>query len=182
MSDTALRSDSYRGYVTVAEAAPRPMVQLRGDFAEESLRDAVRLTMNSEFPEPLTILRGDRGQVAWMSPDELLLMPESAQDALQSLGDKLGDRHHLALDVSDMRSEMVLHGTAVRDVLAKACPVDFGTLQPGQFRRTRMSQAAVALWLDDEETAHVLCFRSVARYVFDVLASGARKGGEVGVF
>ncbi len=57
-----------------------------------------------------------------------------------------------------------------------------GAFEPGAFRRTRLAQIAAAIWLTGPETAHVLCFRSVARYAFDVLAAGAREGGEVGVF
>ncbi|QFU08463.1 Sarcosine oxidase, gamma subunit family [Rhodobacteraceae bacterium THAF1] len=182
MSDTALQGAVYRGYVHVSEAKPRPMVSLKGDLSDESLRDAVRLTMNSDFPEALSVIGGDKGQVAWMAPDELLLFPESAAEALSSIQHKLGDAHVLALDVSDMRTEIVLKGAGAREVLAKASPVDFGALPPGTIRRTRIAQVPAAIWLADAETAHVICFRSVARYVFDVMAMGARKGGEIGVF
>ena len=182
MFDTALQGASFDGYVTVSEVPPRPMVMLKGDLSDEALRDAVRRTMNSEFPEPLAILRGDGGQLAWMAPDELLLMPENAPDTVAALSEALGDRHALVLDISDMRTELVLEGKGAREVLAKASPVDFVALEPGTIRRTRIAQVAAALWLEDDATARVICFRSVAHYVYGVLSSGAKKGGEIGVF
>ena len=185
MSDvqTALRGAESAGYVTVREAPPRDMVQLRGDFGNAAFADAVRLSIGGEFPDPLTMARGDHGAVAWMSPDELLLFPEgSAAEAASRFGERLDGHHHLALDVSDMRAEILLEGEAVREVLAKVVPLDVAALEPGAVRRTRLSQVPAAVWLADERTAHVICFRSVARYVFDVLAISARKGGEVGLF
>jgi sarcosine oxidase subunit gamma len=49
------------------------------------------------------------------------------------------------------------------------------------FRRTRMAQVPAALWLADPETFQVICFRSHARYVFDLLCVAAQEGSEVGV-
>jgi sarcosine oxidase subunit gamma len=55
-----------------------------------------------------------------------------------------------------------------------------GALEPGERRRTRLQQAAGAIWLESNTEARVICFRSVARYVFDLLAISARDGGAVG--
>ncbi|WP_245897478.1 sarcosine oxidase subunit gamma [Palleronia abyssalis] len=181
---TALQGDSFAGYVTVSEDEPRGMIQLRGDLDSSSLRDALQAAIGCGVPDPLAIATGDRGAVAWMSPDELLLLtsPDAAAGTLSQLSEALGDAHHLALDVSDMRAAIRLEGAGVREVLAKVTPIDMATMTPGTFRRTRLSQIPAAVWLSDERTAHVLCFRSVGRYAFDVLAISSRKGGEVGAF
>jgi len=56
------------------------------------------------------------------------------------------------------------------------------SFKPGMFRRTRMAQAAVAFWMVDQETFQVVCFRSNAKYVFDLLKVAAQNGSEVGFF
>jgi len=52
---------------------------------------------------------------------------------------------------------------------------------PGMVRRTRMAQIATAFWLDDTGTFHLICFRSVSDYAFNILKTAARPGGEVGI-
>lgn len=183
---TALRGDSFAGYVSISEDTPRAMVQLKGDLAADALAAAVGELTGADLPGPLAMTTGARGQVAWMAPDELLLLLPAGQgpDAAARLGEALGDTPHLALDVSDMRAAIRLEGAGLREVLAKAVPIDMAPcrFEPGAFRRTRLAQVPAAVWMSGPDTAHVICFRSVARYVFDVLAAGAQEGGEVGVF
>ena len=59
------------------------------------------------------------------------------------------------------------------EVLQKLSPVDFETLAPGELRRSRTAQVAAAMWKQDQGFT-VVCFRSVARYVFDLLANASR--------
>jgi sarcosine oxidase, subunit gamma len=49
----------------------------------------------------------------------------------------------------------------------------------GQIRRTRLAQVAAAFWIRDNETAEIVCFRSVAEYVFGILQISARPGSRV---
>ena len=70
----------------------------------------------------------------------------------------------------------------MRDVIAKLAPVD---MHPGQFngtmfRRTRFAQVPAAFWMPDAQTVRIVCFRSVARYMFDLLRIAAQPGSEVG--
>ena len=186
MSDlrTALQGARSDGYVLVSEAQSSGMIQLRADLGHDAVSEAVRRTTGAAIPQPLGLTRGEWAAVLWMSPDELLIRvpPEAVPKALADLEEGLRDHHHLTLDVSAMRSEIRLEGAAVREVLAKVVPLDMAGLAPGTVRGTRLAQVAAAVWLDDDETAHVLCFRSVATYVFDVLSVSARKGGEIGAF
>ncbi|SFH33102.1 sarcosine oxidase subunit gamma [Palleronia marisminoris] len=186
MSDlqSALQGARFDGYVSVFEAQPAGMIQLRADLAEDAVAHAVHRATGATIPQPLGLSTGDRGEALWMAPDELLLrvLTDAIPELLADVQDDLRDHHHLALDVSAMRTEIRVEGAAVREVLAKVTPVDMETLKPGTVRRTRLAQVAAAIWLSNDETAHVLCFRSVATYVFDVLSVSARKGGEVGAF
>lgn len=50
------------------------------------------------------------------------------------------------------------------------------------FRRTRLAQVPAALRMVDDETFEVICFRSVAQYVFDLLKVAGQPGSEVGFF
>jgi sarcosine oxidase subunit gamma len=50
------------------------------------------------------------------------------------------------------------------------------------FRRTRMGQVPAAFWLRDDGAFEVICFRSVARYMFDQLCVAAQPGSAVGHF
>ena len=50
------------------------------------------------------------------------------------------------------------------------------------FRRTRMAQVPAAFWLDEAGNFHLICFRSVADYAFELLKVSAQPGGEVGLY
>ncbi len=183
----ALGGVRYDGIAMIEEAGPRGMVTLRGDLDAPAFQKVAIGVAGVAFPARRAIvLDGDRG-LAWMSPDELLLMMpyEAAGDAVAALGERLGDAHHLAVDVSDARAVFrVSGGAAAREVLAKLCPVDLSpaAFEPGQIRRTRAAQVPVAFWMADDDSFDLVCFRSVARYVFDLLSTAAAPGGTVGYF
>ncbi|WP_226780643.1 sarcosine oxidase subunit gamma [Oceaniglobus trochenteri] len=188
MSDpvTPLNGASFQGFVTVTETAPQGMITLRGDLAAAALRDAVLAVAGADLPDMgRIVINGSRG-CAWMSPDEaLLLLPRAdVPDALAQLATALEGSHHLAVDVSDARAMFRLEGAGLRDVLAKLTPADVSPagLAPFTLRRSRLAQVAAAFWLTDQQAAHVICFRSVAQYVFDLLSTSARKGSEPELF
>ena len=60
-------------------------------------------------------------------------------------------------------------------------PVDFAEFEAGDFRRSRLSQVAAAVWKTQNGDFELVCFRSVAQYVFDVLTTASVAGSEVGV-
>ena len=68
--------------------------------------------------------------------------------------------------------------------MAKLAPVDLSpdAFKLGMFRRTRMAQVAAAFWMVDDTTFQIVCFRSNAQYVLDLLKVAAQKGSEVGFF
>ncbi len=183
---SALGGAIARGYVTVREDDPRDMVQVKADLSADVVRSALREAAGLDMPDRLRISVGDRGAAAWMAPDEvLLLLPTgSARRAVETFAEAMGRAHHLVLDLSDLRAGIRLEGDLVREVLAKVTPADMAPdrFEPGHFRRTRLAQVPAAIWLSDEAIAHILCFRSVARYVFNVMTMVAQVGGEVDVF
>ena len=68
--------------------------------------------------------------------------------------------------------------------MAKLAPVDVSpnAFLAGTFRRTRMAQVPAAFWMQDEGTFEVICFRSNAQYMFDLLKVAAQPGSGVDYF
>ncbi|MEM9851402.1 MAG: sarcosine oxidase subunit gamma family protein [Pseudomonadota bacterium] len=171
---------SFDGAVTVADAGVRGMVTLRADLTDAAVAQAVKAATGLPMPALRRIeTAGDRA-VAWMSPDEAMVFcPYGDAPALaDTLTDALGDTHSLVANVSDARAVFRLTREGVRQVLAKGTPADVSVaaLPAGEMRRTRLGQVAVAFWLDDEETAHLVCFRSVGRFVWAWLQTASAPG------
>lgn len=180
---SALGGLVHDGYVRVAEVGPQGMIVLRskGDGVAEALAG-----LGLPVPEVRRIVAAGDRAVAWMSPDEMLVMlpyGEVAQ-AVAALSAALAGKHHLVADVSDARAVFTITGDGAREVLAKCCPVDLApeVFGPGEVRRTRAAQVAAAVWMSEDDRFTLVCFRSVARYVFDLLSTLARPGAEVGLF
>lgn len=159
------------------------MVSLRGDLASPTLRAAVA-AVAGEVPDVGRLTGSAERGVAWMSPDELLLLLPRGDvpDALASLGRALAGEHHLALDVSDLRATIRLDGAGWRETLGKLTPADLhpDAFGPGILRRSHLGQVAAAFWAEGEG-ARVLCFRSVADYALALLRRSAADG-PVGYF
>ena len=177
-AESALPGAVFEGLVRIEEAGLRGMVTLRADLAEAKVRKAVKAAVGVDLPATRrAVFDGGRGAL-WMSPDELLLlMPHGdAPAALAALSKALGGVHHLAVEVSDARAVFRLTGDldVVREVLAKLTPADLspGAFAEGEVRRTRLGQVAAAFWIE-EDGVTVVAFRSVARYVFDLLSNAA---------
>ena len=182
---SALDGANYDGFAQVQEMGVQGMITLRGDLAEAKLRKAAEKATGCKMPEQNRINAKGRSGIAWMSPDELLLLlPYSEVDThLAAIEKSLTGEPALAVNVSDARALFEVSGGAqVREVIAKLAPVDMSTFAPGMFRRTRIAQVPAAFWMPQEGVFRVVCFRSVAQYVFDVLCVAAQPGSEVGVF
>ena len=183
---SALNGLSSSGAVTVTELGLRGMITLRGDLADTDVKNAATGVSGVDFPGQRAVhTNGDRG-LAWMSPDELLvLVPHSeAEAATATITDALAGQHALVVNVSDARAMFRLTGPGVREVIAKGAPVDMSpdVFQSGQIRRTRIGQLAAAFWINDDDSLDVICFRSVAGYLFDWLTMAAKDGSLPGFF
>ncbi|WP_308430844.1 sarcosine oxidase subunit gamma [Allgaiera indica] len=162
------------------------MLTLRGNFASQVFVNAVKTSVGVAMPKVRAIVtEGDRS-LAWMSPDEvLLILPHAELAAVRTrLTEALAGEHALVVDVSDARAVLTVSGAGAREVLAKLCPVDLApdAFGPGEMRRTRAAQVAAAIWMSGEEEFTLIAFRSVAGYVMGLLTAAAAPGGEVGVF
>lgn len=188
MSDMqlALGGASFDGLVRVEETAGQGMIIVRGDLTDKTIVAAVQEVFGVTLPgQRGTAFEGAQGAL-WMSPDEaLLLCPhEEARRRADELAARLREAHALVLDVSDARAMFRLDGPLLREVIAKLAPVDMspGAFGPGQIRRTRLAQVAVAFWMADASSARLICFRSVASYVFGLLSHAAKADSAVNHF
>lgn len=185
---SALPGAGFTGVVRIEDAGLRGMVTIRCDLADTAVTEVIGEAAGMPVPGKRRIESGEGGALIWMSPDELLMLcpHDEAEARTTALAAALAGRHHLVVNVSDARAVFRIAGEdrPVREVLAKLAPADLrpSALPHGEVRRTRLAQVPAAFWLDGEDGATVICFRSVARYVFDLLCHAAAPGSEVGHF
>lgn len=183
---SALNQARFDGLTEVRECGLQGMITLRGDLSVRVLKTGATTAGGARMPGPgMANIKGGSG-LAWMSPDEVLVLCpyEEVSERLGALNTRLGGNFALAINVSDARAVFCVSGAGAREVLAKLCPVDLSpaAFKPGMFRRTRMAQVPAAFWMDDDQTARIICFRSVADYVFGLLRTAAANGSGVGYF
>ncbi|MDQ7070477.1 MAG: sarcosine oxidase subunit gamma family protein [Rhodobacterales bacterium] len=183
---SALEGAEFNGFAEVREIGLQGMITLRGDLGSKAMAGAVKSATGLKLPELRRIEQAEGQAVAWMSPDELLVMVpyEDVQKTLVALDKALKGTHYMAVDVSDARAVFQVTGPAAGDVIAKLAPIDMGALATGEIRRSRLAQIPAAFWLVGDDTVsgtvQVVCFRSVAQYGFDLLKTAAENGTEVG--
>ena len=177
---SALQGATFTGFATVRESGPVGMITLRAKPDATGLQAAIKACTGTEIPVSRQILHNADRAAGWMSPDEyLLILPYGETDAaLSAIAHHMQGAHHLAVPVSDARALFRVEGAKADQVLAKLAPVDLAALPAGELRRSRTAQVAAAFWREGDGFT-LVCFRSVARYVFDVLASSARQGSEL---
>ncbi|MCL6284792.1 sarcosine oxidase subunit gamma [Ruegeria sp. 2012CJ41-6] len=182
---SALNGARYDGIATIEELGLQGMITLRGDLDEKGLAKAAAAATDQQMPGPRKAHVTDDSGLCWMSPDEVLVLVPYAEveDKLAGMVKALGNSHALAVNVSDARAVFRVSGTHAREVVAKLAPVDLsdGAFKPGDFRRTRLAQVAAAFWMEEDGAFRIVCFRSVADYVFKLLKVAAQPGSEVGV-
>lgn len=156
------------------------MVTLRGDLAAPAIAEAVSAITGCAIPPARRVIFAGTNAVAWMSPDELLLLLAAGTGAatVEALGETLHGNHHLVVDVSDARAVFRIAGPGARSVLASGAPIDLtpASFGSGDLRRTRLGQLAAAFWMPEPDVFDLVCFRSVAGFVADWLDIAARPG------
>ena len=174
---------SYSGYVKVSEKTAVGMLTVRGDFRSSKFKTFFTKAVGTKLPKEREVILA-RNNVAWMSPDELLILCDygDVSNLIQNLQIELKGQHHMLVNVSDARALFEVSGSGIREVIAKLAPVNIATLEIGEIRRTRFSQIAAAFWLTSETSLSIICFSSVADYMFDLLKISSMPNSKVGDF
>ncbi len=195
-ADLALAKTAMAGLAGATDLAARleeaplsGMVTLKADLADPAVGAAVQAALGVAAPAPRKATFGEDPERAalWMAPDELMLLCAYAEAATVAarLEEALGEAPRLVEVASDARARFRLTGPGAREVLAKGAPVDLhaAVFGPGDLRRTRLAQVAVAFWQTDAqpERFELVCFRSYAPYVWRWLKESAEPGALPGV-
>ena len=177
---SALNGRTAEGFVRVAEMGLVGMVTIRADLGGKALARALRAE-GLPLPAARRIETAGARAVAWMSPDELLVICPHAEapGLVARLDAALAGDFALIVDVSDARAVFSVAGAQADQVLMKLCPADMASLPQGEMRRSRVAQVAAAFWRAGPEEIRLICFRSVAAYVFGLLEVSARPGSEL---
>jgi len=183
---SALQGVEFKGFARVSDMGPQGMITLRGDLSAKAFQAGVTKVSGTNFPKQGGIAEKGERALAWMSPDELLLLCPYGEvsTTIGALTEALDGAHHLIANVSDARARISVTNGHAREVLAKLTPANLSpdAFGPGLFRRSRLAQVPAAFWIDGDDNFHVICFRSVAQYVFDILKTAAMPGSEVEYF
>ncbi|MEL0032126.1 MAG: sarcosine oxidase subunit gamma family protein [Paracoccaceae bacterium] len=185
MSDTSKKEfkRSFSGYVEICEKMPTGMITVRGDLNSRKLKSAFSKVVGATLPKERKVTLAENS-IAWMSPDELLIICgyDNVSDLMKKLQKELDGQHHMLVNVSDARAVFEVSGAAMVEIIAKLAPVNVKTLEIGEIRRTHISQVAAAFWLTSEQSMKLICFSSVADYMFDLLKTSAVVSSKVGEF
>ena len=175
-----LNGATSKGAVKITEAVLRGMITLRGNLSSPQLKAAVSAAVGLDIPAQRKVNHGPKGGVAWMSPDELLLLVDydKADAVTAEISTALAGEHHMVVNVSDARAVFLIEGQGAREVLAKGAPVDLSSeaFGAGDLRRSRIGQLAAAFWMIEDEVFELVCFRSVGAFMFDWLSNAAKEG------
>ena len=176
-----LGGQSSSGFATVADAGLTGMITLRGTLASPAMAAAVKAATGCDMPARRRIVLSGAKGVAWMSPDELLVLVPYAEAAatVAALSQALSGEHALVVDVSDARAVFTVTGDRADQVLRKLSPADIDRMDPGEIRRSRIAQVAGAFWRSAPDRITLVTFRSVAPYVMGLLSNAAKTGTDL---
>lgn len=164
------------------------MITIRADLSNPETVAEIEKAVGITVPDQRQISGNTANGLAWMSPDELLLLrsgkinvPALVKEVAASISGA-----SLVVDVSHARALFSLSGEGSREVLAKGAPIDLSkaSFKVGDFRRTRMGQVAVAFWLEDGEVEQftLICFASVAEFMDEWLTTASAPGSLPEIF
>ncbi|MBL1111080.1 sarcosine oxidase subunit gamma [Streptomyces sp. 110] len=162
--------------VTLAERPFRTMVNLRLDPVSEAA-DRMEKTLGAPLPRECghTTASGPH-TVAWLGPDEWLVLSEEPIDTVELRQALAGDPGSV-VDVSANRTTLELSGPAARQVLEKGCRLDLHprAFGPGRAVSTTVGPVPVLLWQLDNAPTYRLLPRSsfadhLARWLIDAMS------------
>ncbi len=186
-SALAHRSEPDNLSISMREMAGRGMIDLRGLSTDRKFMTAAKAVLGLDLPKvPRTSTSWGDTKALWLSPDQwLILCPgDKAQALTEQLAAALKTIHHLAVNVSDMRSIIRVEGEHARTTVMKGTSIDLthGDYPTGTIRRMKFAEVGALLHIVEENVIDVYVFRSYADYAWAFLVKAGRKGSEVRLF
>jgi sarcosine oxidase subunit gamma len=165
--------------VQIRELPLRVQIDLRGDLGDPRFCDGVREALGvAPALAPNTFTRASGVQCLWLGPDEWLIVAEPGPDAqpLARLEAALQDQRVSVVDVSASRTILELTGKRAREVLAKACPLDFHprAFRAGQCAQSNLARTQGLIALEDDAPVFRVFVRSsyavyLAQWLLDAM-------------
>jgi sarcosine oxidase subunit gamma len=141
--------------VTIVERPFRPIYNVRADVADPTLREALFGTTGLAWPAPNRFEARDRIVLAWLGPDEFLLIDQAGADVDvrtsaerdEALRAGLASRLHAFTAVGNGFTTLEVTGDGACDVLARGCALDLHprVFREGDCRQTMYAKTVVAL-------------------------------------
>ena len=117
-------------------------LNLRGDSSSSVFSEAVRAVTGTALPErPNTCISSEHCRLAWLGPDEWLLIGVHEDFGPAPLEERLAPLHHALTALSGGQTILRVGGENWRNVLASACPFD---LHPRVFGEGACAQTVIA--------------------------------------
>ena len=117
-------------------------LNLRGDSSSSVFSEAVRAVIGTALPErPNTCVSSEHCRLAWLGPDEWLLIGVHEDFGPAPLEERLAPLHHALTALSGGQTILRVGGENWRNVLASACPFD---LHPRVFGEGACAQTVIA--------------------------------------
>ncbi len=116
-SITALNGAFHNGMIEIKDAGLIGMITLRGDLKSEVVAKALNFVLGVTVPDQRKITSTPKGSVAWMSPDELLIIIEykDVSKVISSLNNILS----LSLYTSDAADDLLCVDLGGRRIIKK---------------------------------------------------------------
>lgn len=182
---TPLMGREYHGRdAAMLHFVERPFIgklTLRGNVDNGAFSRKVRDVLGAALPTmPLHFAESGEKQIFWVSPDEWMIWttPGTEANLASDLEAALANLHRAVINISDYYTIIRLSGTKARALLAKGCALDLHprAFGPGRCAGTGFQHASIFLaQLDDAPTYDIMIRWSVAAYLWDYLADGARE-------
>ncbi|HVE10595.1 MAG TPA: sarcosine oxidase subunit gamma [Paraburkholderia sp.] len=154
------------------------LVNLRGDARDPAFAEVVAQATGVRLPvQPNTVARGAEYDALWLGPDEWLVRSLEPRPALLEtrLTGALAGQFATAVDVGSGYTVLEAHGTRVRDVLARGCPLDLHPqgFAPGQCAQSHYFKASIVLVPVQRDAYELVVRRSFADYFCRMMLDAA---------
>jgi sarcosine oxidase subunit gamma len=160
-------------------------LNLRGKSADPHFAGAISGVIGDGLPiAPNTLTELNATTMYWLGPDEwLIVTPDESRARIDGdLRRVLAGQHFALTDVSGGQTALHLHGSHVRDVLAKGCPIDFHprVFGIGQCAQSHLGKAPILIGqIEEQPHFELIVRRSFAEYVWAWLEVAAEEYGLV---
>ena len=180
-----LKSDN-ESVVLVEEVNDFGLIIVKANFSDSKIRDLLQTSTGLKLPKNGRISIGKNLSIGWMSNDEhaIIIKNDDVDRFVTKITEKMKGYEHLCLNMSDSRRCFKLLGYGWREILSKGTPADLrsGVFGVGGFRRTRVANVAVAMWVISDKEAYVFSTYSVGDFILDWLRTANLKSGELSFF